>query len=80
MGNRYYEANTCYYMTNRKRKKILRKKIKSACNIIIGICAFIMFGIVGSADINQISLAEFFIYEIITISVLLTSAMVKANT
>ena len=79
MRNRYYEANTCYYMTDRKRKRILRKKIKGVCNIIMGVCIFMMIGIVGSVDLGNISLIKFFVYEIIIISVLLTSAMVKVN-
>lgn len=79
MRNGYYESNTCYYMSSRKHRRILRKRIRSACNIIIGICALMVVGILGSADMSDISLTEFFIHETINACVLLVSMCVRAN-
>lgn len=78
MRYEYYEGNTCYYMSNKEYRRILRR-IRSTCNIIIGICLFMLVGIVGSVDIGKTSLAEFFIYETINICVLLVSAWVRIN-
>lgn len=79
MRNGYYESNTCYYMSSRKHRRILRRRIRSACNIIIGICVFMVVGILGSADVGSISLAEFFIHEAINLGVLLTSTFVRIS-
>jgi hypothetical protein len=38
-----------------------------------------MIGIVGSVDIGDISLAQFFVYQAINMSVLLASAWVRVN-
>lgn len=79
MVNRYYEANTCYYMSSRQRRRILRARIRLACNAIIWVCAFSVLGIMGSVDLGNISLAQFFAYEAINAGILLTSIWVKAN-
>lgn len=79
MRNRYYEGNTCYYMSSKRHRRILRKRIRSACNIVMGICAFMALGIIGSVDVGDITLAEFFIHETINIGVLLASTWVRVN-
>lgn len=78
MTNGYYEANTCYYMSSRKHRRILRR-IRSACEIIIGVCLLMMVGIVGSAEVGDTTLAQFFVYETINISILLLAAWVRTN-
>lgn len=67
-----------YYMSSRKRRRIL-KRIRSACEVAIGVCLFMMIGIVGSVDIGDISLAQFFVYQAINMSVLLTATWIRAN-
>ena len=78
MRNGYYEGNTCYYMSSKRHRRILKKRIRSACNIIIGVCLFMMVGMLGSADMGDISVAEFLIREAINTIVLLTSASIRA--
>lgn len=75
----HYEDNTCYYMSSRKHRRILRKRIRSACGIIIGLCMFAIWGIMGSADMERISLTQFFIHEAITICVMLAAIFVGAR-
>lgn len=67
-----------YYMSNRKRRRILRR-IRSACNIIICICSFMVVGIIGGVDTGSTSLAEFFVYETINMSMLLVATWIRIN-
>ena len=79
MRSRYYEANNCYYMSGRQRRRILRRRIRCACNIIIGVSLFMVVGIMGGVEQNNVSLAAFFAYESIAMSILLIATWVRLS-
>lgn len=78
MRNGYYSGGT-YHMSRRQHRRILRRRIRSACNITIGICLMMMVGIMGSAEFNEVSIAEFFIYQAVNLGVLLLSVSVRLS-
>lgn len=80
MNNRhYYEAHTSYYMSGRQRRRAMRRKIRRTCNILIAVSLFFMFGVMGSAELGEISMVEFMIHEAISAVVLLASTAIRVN-
>ena len=79
MGN--YYSNDTYYMSRgqRKRRRTLIRRIRCACNILIGVSIFMMWGAIGGVDVGKISLARFFTYEAINTVVLLLAAYVRVH-
>ena len=84
MSDKWYNDPNCdWFYEEReqksKRRRILRRRIRSACNVVIGICLLMILGILGSADIGEISLTEVFTYEAISIGILVVSTFIRTN-
>ena len=77
MVNKWYNEPNCdWFDEEREHRKILTKRIKSACKVAIWASAFSMFGFVGSVELGKISLTQFLVYELIAVMVLLVSVAV----
>lgn len=78
MGDKWYDNPNCdWFDEEQKHKKILRERIMSACKVAMWVSVFFMLGLVGSADLDKISLGQFIAYELIAVAVLVTAIRTK---
>lgn len=61
----------------RRRKRILRRRIKNVCNIVGAIAFSFIIGLAGSLENDIISMGEFIVYEIMSFATLLTTIRIK---
>lgn len=62
-----------YYKEERKHEEILTQRIRSACKVAMWVSAISIIGLVGSAELDKISIAQFVVYELIAVAVFLIS-------
>lgn len=84
MSDKWYNDPNCDWFYEEKeqeykRKKILRRRIGSACRVAVVVSILSMIGIVGSAELGTISIGQFIAYELIAVAVLITSIRIGAT-
>lgn len=76
METKYYTINimdTNKVKAERKRKRILHKRIRCACGIIGFIAFFYMLGAIGGLEQNMLTIKEFMVHGIIALVLMLAS-------
>ena len=63
-------------MQERKHRRILRRRIASACKVAVVVSILCMLGFVGSAELGKISIGQLLTYEMVAMVVLLVSIKV----
>lgn len=82
MYTKYYTIeipDTKKMQAERKRRRILRRRIRTACNIAELLSLFCLFGIIGNLECSTMTIKQAIIPSIITIIIMAVSIKISKN-